>query len=72
MHTILNLFFGIRAFHVAILIGIWDYRQMLCSKSKSLRGNGEKPVFNCFNGPIDYNIDSVDNFIDQRLGDAKR
>lgn len=45
---------------------------MLCSKSKSLRGNGEKPVFNCFNGPIDYNIDSVDNFIDQRLGDAKR
>lgn len=45
---------------------------MLCYKSKSLRGNGEKPVFNCFNGPIDYNVDSVDNFIDQRLGEAKR
>lgn len=69
MHTILNLSFGLRAFYVAVPIGIWDYGRLLCSKSKSLRGNGEKTVFDCFNGSIDYDIDSVDDFIDQRLGD---
>lgn len=71
MHTVLNLFFGLRAFYVAVPIGIWDYRQLLCSKSKSLRGNGEKAVFNCFDSSIDYNIDGIDNLIDQRLENAK-